>query len=267
MSIFNYSNYKVFVRERVHQMPHRGRGQFRQMALHLNVNSTVISQIFKGERQLSPEQGLRISQFLGLSELENKYFLNLILKERAGTQDLKDYYLKEEAKLLTEAKNIKSRIIEHKEISDEHKALFYSNWYYSGLRMLSAIPGNHTIDEMADYFKLNRSIVQKAIAFLLETGLCVEHNGKIRIGPQNTHIDPQSPLINNHRRNWRIKALEKLNQQQEDDLFYSSPMSLSRDDQILLREELVAVIAKVLKKVQKSPEEKLVCLNIDWFSF
>src|SRR5690349_11426142 len=98
MTIFTYSDYKLFIRERVQLMPHRGRGQFRQMALHLDVNSTVISQIFKGSRHLSPEQGLKIAQYLGLADLETRYFLNLIYKERAGTQDLKNHYLREEEK-------------------------------------------------------------------------------------------------------------------------------------------------------------------------
>jgi hypothetical protein len=44
-------------------------------------------------------------------------------------------------------------------------------------------------------------------------------------------------------------------------------VSLSHEDQMQLREELVAFIAKFLKRVEKSPEEKLACLNIDWFSF
>ncbi|MBY0316972.1 MAG: TIGR02147 family protein [Bdellovibrionales bacterium] len=267
MAIFNFTNYKQFVREKVSLMPHRGRGQFRQMALHLGVNSTAISQIFKGSRHLTPEQGLRIAQFLGLSDLETRYFVNMIHKDRAGTHDLRDFYLKEEKKLLAEGKNIKSRIIEHNEISDENKAIFYSNWYYSGLRMLSALPTHNTPEEMADYFGLNRALVNKVITFLVDNGLCVEKDGKISVGPRTTYLDSNSPLINNHRRNWRLKALEKIQQPHDDDLFYSSPMSMSEKDKEALREELVALIAKFLKRIQKSPEEKLVCFNIDWFSF
>lgn len=267
MSVFNYTDYKAFVRERVHQMPHRGRGQFQLMARCLDVNSTVISQIFKGLRHLNPEQGLKLADFLGLSELETKYFINLILKERAGTQDLKKYFLKEEAKLKAEAQNIKTRIIAHAEITDEHKALFYSNWYYSGIRMLTALPEYNTVDQIAEYFDLSRATVQQVIEFLLATGLCIKKNEELQVGPQSTHLDSKSPLINNHRRNWRIKALERINQHHENDLFYSGPMSLSKEDKALLREELVGVIAKVLKRVQKSKEEELACLNIDWFGF
>lgn len=265
--IFTYTNYKAYIQDFISQMPHNGRGQYRKLAEHLGVNSTAVSQIFNGPRDLTPEQGLKIASYLGLAQLETKYFINLIQKERAGTFELKNYFIEEEKKLLNESKSIKSRIHEHKEISENDKARFYSDWYYSAIRMASAIPKFESVDHIAEHFGLNRSVIQKAVTFLLETGLCVEKNGQLQVGPQSTHLTSDSPLINNHRRNWRIKGLEQINHRFEEDLFYSSPMSLSEEDFVLIREELVSVITKVLKKVQKSPEQKLACLNIDWFSF
>jgi uncharacterized protein (TIGR02147 family) len=267
MSIFNYTEYKQFVRERVKQMPHRGRGQFRLMSLKLDVNSTVISQIFKGERHLSAEQGIKLAHFLGLSELETKYFINLILKERAGTEDLKNYFSKEGQHLKNQAKTLKARLAEHQEVTDQYKALFYSNWYYSGIRILSSLPKYNTVDDIAERLHLPRSVVAQVLDFLLATGLCVKKGEHLSVGPQNTHLDARSPLINNHRRNWHIKALERINVQDEADLFYSGPMSLSKEDSLLVREELVSHIAKILKRVQKSNEEEVKCLNIDWFGF
>ncbi len=267
MNIFEYSDYKQFVVERVAQMPHKGRGQFRLMGLHLNLGSTVISQIFKGARDLTPEHGVKLCDFLGLAEIESKYFMTLLLKARAGTHELKNYYLKEEEKLKKEGQQIKSRITVHQEITEEHKALFYSDWIYSGIRMLSAVGKYNTVDDFAEYFRLPRSRVQQVVEFLLRTGLCVEENGIIKVGPQSTHLDNKSPLVNSHRKNWHLKAIEKMNGQNDDDLFYSAPMSLSREDRGIIREELVGVISKTLKRVHKSNEENVACLNIDWFEF
>lgn len=267
MNIFEYSDYKLFVRERVQAMPGRGRGQFRQMALKLGVNSTVVSQVFKGARDLSPEQALKLAGFLGLGPLETKYFVNLILIARAGSKDLQDYFRSDLKKLKAESANIKTRVVEHQEVSDEAKALFYSNWYYSGIRNLSAIPGYDHIDPISEYFGLSRALVKQVVDFLLQAGLITEVNGKLKPGTLSTHLDAKSPLINGHRRNWRMKALEKLDEVQEPHLFYSSPMSLSKEDKFKIREELVATISKISKRVEKSPEEELACLNIDWFGF
>lgn len=265
MVIFDYTDYKLFIRDFIAQMPKRGRGQLRKLALYLGVNSTAISQIFNGVRDLTQEQGLQVALYYGFNELETRYFLNLILKERSGTQALKNYYLKEEEKLRSQAQAVKSRIIPHQEISENDKAVFYSNWYYSAIRMASAISKYQTVDELVDFLKLDRAVIQKAVHFLLETGLCVEKNGRLGVGPQHTHLDSSSAFINNHRRNWRIKALENINQPQQEDLFYSGVMTLSHKDYLDLRAELVNTISKFLKKIEKSPEETVVCFNIDWF--
>lgn len=267
MSIFNFDDYKQFIRDRVQQMPHRGRGQFRQMALKLGVNSTVISQIFSGPRNLTSEQGLVIADYLGLSELETRYFICLINIERAGSKALELFYRSDAEKLRKEGTHVKNRISNFSEISEEHKALFYSEWIYSGIRVLSSIPAYNTVDEIADYFGISRARVQRAIEFLLSTGLCIEDNGQLKVGPQSTHLDANSPYINSHRRNWRTKGLERLNNTEETDLFYSAPISISTKDREIVREEILTLISKILKRVQKSSEEELVCLNIDWFKF
>lgn len=266
MTIFNFSNYKQFVIKRVQEMPNRGRGQFRRMSLHLGVNSTMISQVFKGDRDLTLEQGISLCEFLGLGELEQKYFITLLLKSRAGSEDLRQYFKNEEAKIKKEAEQIKSHV-SHAEITEEHRALFYSDWIYSGIRILSSIDKYNTIDDIAEYFKLPRARVNQVVDFLIQTGLCIEKDGKMEVGPQSTHVDNKSPLVNSHRRNWHQKAIEQMHGFNDEDLFYSGPVSISKADREAVRAELVNTISKILKRVHKSPEEEVVCLNIDWFGF
>lgn len=267
MNIFEYSDYKHLVTDLVAQMPKGGWGQFRLMAETLRVNSTVISQIFRGSRHLTPEQALTLAESFGFNDNETSFFLLLVQKDRAGTASLKKYYEAKEKSQRESSRQIKTRIQKHSVIKEEDKALFYSDWYYSGIRMLSALSTHNTIDEFADYFQLNRSITKKVVDFLLETGLCIEQDGKISVGPKSTHLDNKSPLVNSHRRNWHLKSMERMQGMHTEDLFYSAPMTLSEKDFEAIREELVAAISKVVKRVEKSDEEKLVCLNIDWFGF
>jgi hypothetical protein len=99
------------------------------------------------------------------------------------------------------------------------------------------------------------------------TGLCIEKNGVLTMGPSNTHVGNRSPLVNSHRTNWRLKAIETMEDYNDEDLFFSGPMCLSIKDRKAVREDLLQVISKVLKRVEKSPEEEVSCLNIDWFQF
>ena len=80
MNVFEYKNYKHCVNSWISLQPKAGHGQLRQLALHLGVNSVVMSQVFRGDRDLTPEQALGVTQFMGLSELERDYFFLLVQK-------------------------------------------------------------------------------------------------------------------------------------------------------------------------------------------
>jgi hypothetical protein len=112
---------------------------------------------------------------------------------------------------------------------------------------------------------LESSLVVRVIEFLVEHGLCLQDKKELRMGPASTYLDSRSPLINLHRRNWRLKALEKVSQQKEADLFYSSVVSLSHEDFVSVRKTLLLEVEKFSKKIEQSEPKKLACINIDWF--
>lgn len=58
-----------------------------------------------------------------------------------------------------------------------------------------------------------------------------------------------------------------MNLQNENDLFFTSPMSLSKEAAEKIRQELPAFIEKISKIVIPSKSEVIRCLNIDWFEY
>ena len=52
---------------------------------------------------------------------------------------------------------------------------------------------------------------------------------------------------------------------EEEELFYTGPMTLSREGMKEVRKVLVEAIDQTLKIVGPSPSEDFACLNIDWF--
>jgi plasmid maintenance system antidote protein VapI len=104
MDLFNQEDYKLFVRGKVRAMASRGRGQYKKMAESLCVHPTLISQIFKGPRHLTPEQAAEVVAFLGLGEQEAEYFLTLVELNRAGSQRLKALLEKRRERILGQVK-------------------------------------------------------------------------------------------------------------------------------------------------------------------
>ncbi len=264
MSIYEFTDYKKYINDRIADMPKRGRGQFKKISELLSVNSVVISQIFKGSRELSLEHANQLAAYFGLNDLEKEYFFVLVQKGRTSNQDLINYFEKQLGKIKSQAEDIKS-LVTNERLSEETQSLFYSNWYYSAVRLLTSIPGLNTTDKLAERLDLPISLVRQVVEFLLIHQLIVEEKGKLKMGPQRTHIDASSPFVNRHHINWRLKGFENMTVLSKDELFYTSPMTLSQSSIKEIKKMLLQLVVQMSEEVKSSKDEKLVCLNIDFF--
>jgi uncharacterized protein (TIGR02147 family) len=265
MSVFQHTDYKESVLAILDSMPKKGYGQFRKIAQHLNINSVIVSQIFKGDRDLTEEQAFDLADYFGFTDLETKYFLLMVQVQRAGTQRLKQHLKKEMSEIKEKAQDLKNRVSREKILTDEAKSIFYSHWYYSGIRLLTSIPSFDNADSIAEKLKLPRSTVVRTLEFLKEYQLVIEEKDKFKMGPRTTHLESTSPHIARHHANWRMQGISKMDSIQPNELFYSGPMALSEEAADWVRAQLVDLIQKVVVKVSDSESERLACLNIDWF--
>lgn len=265
MDVFEFENYRTFVKKRLENAPKGGHGQALKIAKAIGISTTLMSQILNGQREMTPEQGSLLCEYFGLGVTETEYFLLLVQRERAGNQSLKKILDRQIDRIRESAKKVSSRLNVTKVISDEDKAVFYSEWYYSAVRQLTAIPGFENAESISDHLKIPAKIVNETLNFLIQTGLCIEENGRIRIGPSKTHIDSDSPFVKMHHTNWRYKALEFIKYSYPEKLHYSSPLTLSKKDCEKVRMRLLSAIEDVGKIVDPSPSEDLMCLNVDWF--
>ena len=94
-AFFEIHDYRTLIKNYLETLPNKGRGELAKIARHLEVNSTLVSQVMSGSRDFSHEQALELSQYMGLSELESEYFILLVQLEKAGTQNLKTYIRKQ----------------------------------------------------------------------------------------------------------------------------------------------------------------------------
>lgn len=227
----------------------------------------MMSLILRGDKSLTPEQATEIGEYLGLTEGEADYFSLMVDFERAGTHKLKARLRKKIQVAQVEAKKISKRALKDVELTEQTKAIFYSDWIFTGIRNLSAIDGMDDVPHLAKKLGLPPKVVARAVDFLLENGLCRKTNGKLSYGPAHTHLELESPFLPRHHQNWRLKAFESMSRVRDEDLFFTSPMSLSVEAAAEIRKLLPSVIEKVFKIVGPSPSEKAYCLNIDWFEY
>ncbi len=264
-SLFDFDDYKKYVHEWLLKMPHGGHGQLSRIAKHLSISSVSVSHVFNGVRDLSEEQAVEIAEFFGFSELEGDYFLLLVQLERAGSFKLKARVKTQITKVLVQAQDLKSRLTQDVEMDEAAQSQFYSNWFFSGVSLATSIEGLQSLESISKYLGLSRSKVREVLDFLLIYGLVEERKDGFHIGHKHTHLSAKSLLVSRHHANWRLKALENMNELSPEEIFYTGPMTMSVETMREIRRDIVELIDNVLKKVGPSPSEEIACLNIDWF--
>jgi len=265
-NLHDYLDYKEFIRATIATAPRKGHGQLSRMAEAAQVHKTTLSQILHGNKDLSPEQALRVAQFLSLNGGDTERFVLLVLYARAGSADLQAMYRRQIETKKEERLSLANRVTRDRELGDEEKSIYYSNWIYSAVRNLTAIPGFRRRGELSRRLGVEPAYADEVIAFLLRTCLCIERNGELVPGPQMTHLSADSPIVSRHHGNWRVKAMERhpqLNRIRE--LAYTAPMTLSESDALKVRAMLADLVERTDEVVGPSPSEKFYCMCLDWF--
>lgn len=248
-------------------MPQQGHGQYRMLAESLEISSVAISQIFKGDRHLTLEQAVVVAEHFHLNQIEKEYFITLVEIERAGTKALRELLLRRLGSMREQQNKLASRVQSETHMSDQTRSIFYSSWHYSAIRLATSIPGISSVEALAERFHLPMATAKKIVDFLLQEGLCVDEKNKLKMGAKRTYLDQESPFIARHHSNWRMKGMEKMIAPDKDEIFITSPMSLSKQLISEIRAEILEFAVKISDQVKPSPEEELACLNIDLFKF
>lgn len=267
MSIYEFNDYKDFFNHWVESLPKKGHGEYRRVALALNVSTTMVSQVFKGDKELSLELACDLCEYLNMGEDEADYFLLMVEHRRAGSAKLQKRLQRQIKERQEKARKLENRLKKETELSEETRAIFYSSWLYSGVRIQAACDGFDDSVNIAQKLNLPRNQVQKVLDFLLAHGLLVQKKGELQLGPTKTFIGSSNLLTVKHHQNWRLQAFNRMVQSEDRNLFYTGPMSLSEEVAGKIRQEISNLLDHVYKVVPPSKSETTRCLNIDWFEF
>lgn len=263
--VFDYQDYREFLTEALGGKSKRT-GQRGALARHLNCQTAFLSQVLHGTANLTLEQAFKVNQFLGHEPVSAEYFLLLVQKDRAGTQELKKYFQQKLNELLSKRSEIAARIPKNRTISDLNELYYYySSWYVGAIHVAISIPELQTPVALAKHFHLEDGVVREVLEFLVNTGLAKSDKGKFSIGPSHIHLERNSKFIQQLHSNWRMQALRSVEKNRDQDLHYSVAYTLSREDVEKIRQQILQVIEQNMNVVRPSKEEVLYCNTIDFF--
>jgi uncharacterized protein (TIGR02147 family) len=265
MTIYSYTDYRLFLGAYLTKLPHKGRGEVTRMAQAIGVTPSLLSQVLSESKNLNLEQAQELCEYLELTSHESEHFLLMVQYQRAGTKKLGDYF-KKKLQLSFEASiEVKQKVRQDKNLTDNDKALFYSHWLYVAIWLFTSIGKGKSLEDVASEFKLSREEASKILHFLTNTGLTLYENEKYTMGPQSIYISRESPHLIRHHTNWRLRAIEACDKITTDEMIVTAPISLSESDFKKVRARLSEVLKEVVDTAIASDADRVACFNLDFF--
>jgi uncharacterized protein (TIGR02147 family) len=267
MSIFNFSDYREYIQDYVQNLPKKGWGFASKMSVAIDIQPALFSQVLSGEKDLTLEMGFKFAKYISLNDIETEYLMELLQLARAGSEELKAHYTQRVAKLKHEGGKLKNHLTDGKIMALEEKVEFYSNFLYSAIRIYSSIGDGKSPEEIQKHFQVPSPFLKSILEFLESHGLCERLGNRYRLGQQRTVAEKGTPMYFKHSTNWRLQAIQKMELNRKSDLFITSPMSLSIEDQKIIHNQIIEFVKNFSERVKNSDSEETVCLNIDFFNF
>ncbi len=265
-TIFEYSDYKGYLREFIQHQPGKGYGYRSRIAEVVRCNVAYVSQVLNQGAHFSLEQAEELNDLLGHSPSEREYFLLLVQVARAGTPKLKKQLHSQLTLLVEKNQVLKDRVDIKKTLSQLDQVRYYSSWQYAAVHILVSIPEFQTKEAISQRLGLSIDKVNQALEFLLSIGLIEQKGGRFLVGVTRVFLGNDSVMLEKHHANWRMKALESLGNPHERDLHFSNVVSLSRNDVLKVKERLIQGIEEARAMVRESkPDEEMYCLCLDFF--
>lgn len=262
--IFEFTDYKSYLKKRFRQLYSQQKGVRTRFSEAIQVRSGYVTQVLDGSSHLSLEQTDLASTFLGHTEEEDEYFRLMVLFARAGTKTLKEKIGRQLERSREQHHNLKSRF-KVESISQENQTLFYSNWQYVAVLAMLSVPSLQTKEAISSHLNLSLKRISEILNDLEKMGLASQEKGRFTPLTFRTHLGKESPLLAKHHINWRMQSIKSIENQDSDNLHYSSVVSLSQEDMYVVKERLTQALEEVAKIIAPSKEEKVLSLCLDFF--
>jgi len=264
-SVFEFTNYKEFVLERIESAPKQGRGMRRELAQAMGCQVAYVSHVLAGDRHFSLEQAEALGRHLALRAEEVEFLLLLVEHNRAGTVGLRKLMENQIRDRRQNYQELHSRVEMHGKISEQDKTIYYSSWHFQAVRVALSLPQCRTAAAISKELSLPLGRVIEVLTFLIERGIAQEKNGQYFPGTTHVHLSSDSPHISRLHSNWRLHALRSLENGPGSDFHYSGVVSLSCEDFEKVQEILRKAVLDSLEMVKSSKEERMAIMNLDFY--
>lgn len=264
MNIYHYRDYRLYLKT---ILPVSGikRGSRANLAKALNVQTSFISRVLANHSDFSFEQSILINEHLNHDLDESDFFILLIHYSRAGSDKLKNYFLKKIINIQNSKQKIEKNIKNEINFTNEVKYIFYSNWIYSYLFLAIRIKKLNNRKNLFEHLSLPKETIENALNWLIKENFIYEKDYHFYPSIHLIHLEENASMLGTYHSQWRRIALNNFERNKQSNLFLTSPITVSKNDFSKIKNLLLDFIKKTDEILIPSNDEILCCLNIDFF--
>lgn len=263
MDLFEYIDYKAFLKEKIRESGERG--YLTQIAEAASCQKSYLTQVLNHHVHFTPEHAAGISIFFNFDESEGDYFIELVNLARAGSEILKKRIQRRLAQIKQERLNLSKRFKVESISDDASRALYYSHWLISAVHMAVTIPGLTTPKSLSQHFHVEETEIQKILEKLNSLGVVEKEGGRWKTTSSLIHLPKDSMFSQMNHLNWRMQAVLDSQKANRDHVHYTSIASLSKIDFQSIQATILRMLDQQRKTITSSKEEILGCFTCDWF--
>lgn len=239
------------------------------LAKSAGCHASYFSQALSGKVDLTLEQASKIAAFCSLGDLEASYFVNLVLLERSGTQQLRVMTEARLSELREKRFQISGRTLGSEKLT-EHHAFYFSSWVWAAIYSISSIKKGQTFEEIKSRLKLSPKVLENHLEKLLETGLLIkklDSDEELIYSRSSAHLSLSSDswLLPAFHASMRQLAIEKIHQHKfKGEICYSYFHAIRKEDAEKIRNLVAETLKECHKVVENSDEEEVYLFNCDF---
>jgi uncharacterized protein (TIGR02147 family) len=262
--VYEYSSYKQYIIDYLENLKQKG-GRTK-IANAINCHLAYLSKVLNNDANFTLEQAAKLNEYIGHNEVESEYFIYLVSLERAGNIELRKFFNDKIKKIQAEVRKVEKRISTTKKMKFEDRSLYFSHWLYSAIFVLSSIPDYQFPESMAEKLRVPLPQILKILDFLVSKKIIEMVDGRYMAVEQRIHLSGKSSLIRKHHTNWRLKAIQEIDDESYlHNLHFSTIYSMSLNDFEKIRTKFLQLVQEIEPVIADSQEEEAVAICFDLF--
>lgn len=226
---------------------------------------SYLSQALNGKVYLTPDHGFGLARFMQLNEVEAEYFMLLLQLKRASSRDFRSHLENRIAELRRKHFRVERSIKAKDKVSTVEMQRYYGDWRMQAVHMYLTVPKFQQISSLATKLNCSDLEIRSLVGELERMGLAKKSGEKWIAVLKDLHVSARSPFSVANQFQWKMRALQNLQEWDSSGVHYVATFSLSNEDMEKLKSIVIDFISKSRTLVQASPEECVAHLGISFF--